>query len=201
MTESERQRREDEVHRAVGRYVVAFSYLIYEMRDGIEYTLRGDDPMNARLALGEAFAQPVANAYFAICERRVELDDEEKQVGVALKNEVGKAIKNRNDFAHGDWHMPFGEFEDPRLLRTKPGRRAGAWVEHVRPIDEIDALTDEVESLAEQVIEFGWLCLRLHPLTQVKGMDIRVRDIFRFQRHRGVLSKGRYANVPWFEDD
>jgi hypothetical protein len=192
-------------HRAIGHYVDSFSMLIKDMREGIEHALGNEmpesDPMVPRLALGEAYAAQIANAYFSICERVTELDDEEQQVAIRLKNEVTDTIKNRNDFAHGDWDLGVStSFDDPRLVRTKPGRRTGVWVEKVYPVDEIDALAENIALLDGNVVEFGWLCLGIHPLTRWKEMDVRVRDIFRFQKHR-VLRTGRYADFPWFEED
>jgi hypothetical protein len=202
----EAQLRQDEAHRAIGRYMVEFSMLVRDMREGIELALNrrnpeGVDPMIARLALGEAFAAQIANIYFAICEQVTELDDEEKQVAIRLRTKVHDAIKDRNDFAHGDWHLgPIPGSEEPSFERTKPGRKAGAWMKVVRPVHEIDAMAEEVVDLDGDVVEFGWLCLGMHPLARNKGMAVRVRDIFRFRKHR-VLREGRYADTPWFEDD
>ena len=111
----------DEAHRAIGRYVVEFSMLISDMREGIELALGSEenDPMIAKLALGEAFASQITNSFFAICERKTELDDEEKQVAIRLKKEVGDAIKDRNDFAHGDREVGSSAFDDPRLRQRR----------------------------------------------------------------------------------
>jgi hypothetical protein len=177
--------------------------LISDMREGVELALGsehpGDNPMAARLAMGEAFASQIANAYFAICEHSAKLDDEETRVSIRLKKEVVDTIKVRNDFAHGDWNLGT-RFDDPLLRRTKPGRRAGAWVEKVHPVEEIDGMAEEMSNLDGNVVEFGWLCLGIHPLARFKEMEVRVRDIFRFRKHR-VLRIGRYADSPWFEDD
>ncbi|MDQ2631495.1 MAG: hypothetical protein M3Y75_11090 [Actinomycetota bacterium] len=177
-----------------------FSFLVSEMRAGIENRLEGRDPMIARLALGEAYAAQITNSFFAICEREADLDEEEKQVGICLKNEVHAVIKERNDIAHGDWSIDWWDASAARLRRTKPGRRSGAWIEKVRPAAELDALTDEMEILTEKVIEFAWLCFGIHPLTRFKEMDVRVRDIYRFQKHKGALRKGRYAEVRIWDD-
>lgn len=194
--------RQDEAHRAIGRYVVEFSDLISGMREGIEYRLEAGDPMVARLALGEATASQIANAFFAICEHLADFDDEEKQVAIRLKKEVNDAIKDRNDFAHGDWLLAQGErgqeLPGPTLRRTKPGRKAGEWLEQVRSFEELDALSDEVFTLSQFIEEFAWLCMGIHPLAERLEKEVRVRDIFRFSKHR-VLRKGRYAAEPWWD--
>jgi hypothetical protein len=181
-----------EVHRAIGRYVVAFSYLVAEMRAGIESRFDSDSEI-AQLALGEAFASQITNAFFAICEYSVELDDEERQVAIRLKKEVNDAIKERNDIAHGDWHINSWRKPEPHMVRTKPGRRTGAAVEWARPVEELDELSDALEDLAETVIEFALLCFDIHPHADSVEGEIRVRDIFRFQKSKGVLRTGRYA--------
>lgn len=202
----EAQLSQDEAHRAIGRYMVEFSMLVRDMREGIELALNrqdpeGVDPMIARLALGEAFAAQIANVYFAICEQVTELDDEEQQVAIRLRNKVHDAIKDRNDFAHGDWDLgAIQGSEEPSFERTKPGRRAGAWMKVIRPVHEIDAMTEKVLELDTFVVEFGQLCFGIHPLTRYEGVDARVRDIFRFRKHR-VLREGRYADASWLEDD
>lgn len=198
-----RRIREDESHRALGHYVFAFAYLISQMREAVEYVLSGEDPdadkMNAMLAMGGALAEQITNAFFAICERVAELDDEETQVAVRLKKEVKDAIADRNDFAHGDWANLWPD-QGPVLRRIKPGRKAGARIERVRPIEEIDALADNVEDLADTITEFAEACLGVHQMELWTGTTVRVRDIFRFRKHQ-VLRIGRYADVEWWEDD
>lgn len=66
------------------------------MRETIKYALSKHDlegdRMDARPAMGVAFAEQIANAFFAICERNAELDDEERQIAIRLKKEVKDAI-------------------------------------------------------------------------------------------------------------
>lgn len=127
--------------------MVVFSYLVSEMRAGIESRFDSDLEI-AQLALGEAFASQITNAFFAICEHSVELDDEEQQVAIRLKKEVNDAIKERNDIAHGDWHVNSWRKPEPHMVRTKPGRKAGAAVEKTRPVEELEELSDTLEALA-----------------------------------------------------
>jgi hypothetical protein len=197
--EKVRRLREDEAHRALGHYVFAFASVISEMREAVEYILGGDDRMNAQLAMGAAPAEQITNTFFAICERLAEFDDEERQVATRLKNEVTDAIAVRNDFAHGDWISKWPD-QGPTLRRTKPGRRAGAWIERVRPVEEIDALADALEERVDTITEFAMLCFGVHPLEESKGMAVRVRDIFRFRKHQ-ILRIGRYADHELYDDD
>ncbi|MGN6662609.1 MAG: hypothetical protein ACTHK6_00155 [Solirubrobacterales bacterium] len=196
-----RRLREDEAHRALGHYVFAFAYLVSEMREAVEYALSkhdlDGDRMDARLAMGAAFAEQIANAFFAICERYAELDDEERQVAIRLKKEVKDAIADRNDFAHGDWSVLWPN-QGPTLSRIKPGRRAGPLVKQERSAEEIDSMARSVEELADTTTEFALICFGLHPVEERTGTAVRVRDIYRFRKHR-VLRIGRYADLPWSE--
>jgi hypothetical protein len=196
--------RKDEAHRAIGRYVAEFSDLISEMREAIESRLEGEDPMIARLALGETTASQIANAFFAICEHVADFDDEEQQVAIRLKKEVNDAIKARNDFAHGDWVMAYGdkgqEHPGPTLRRIKPGRKAGAVTEQVRPVEELDALSEHLFWLGQYLHEFALLCFKVHPMAERLKTEVRIRDIYRFRKHK-VLREGRYADELWWDEE
>lgn len=169
------------------------------MREAIEWVLQGEDPMNAKLAMGAAYAEQITNSFFALCERHAEFDDEERGVATRLKKEVKDAIADRNDFAHGDWRVRWPD-QGPSLMRTKPGRRDGAWIDRVRPVGEIDAMADSLEDLTETLYEVALLCFGIHPLQERGGRAVRVRDIYRFRKHK-ILRIGRYADLDWYEDE
>lgn len=195
-----RRLRADEAHRALGHYVFNFSYLVSQMRGAVEYVLAGEgDRMNASLAMGALYAEQITNAFFAICERLAEFDDEERGVATRLKKEVKDAIADRNDFAHGDWFLRWPD-QGPSLMRTKPGRRDGAWIDRIRPIEEIDAMAEELDDLTETIYEFALLCFGIHPLQERGGRAVRVRDIYRLRKHK-VLRIGRYADLNWYEEE
>lgn len=185
-----------EAQREIGRYIVAFSVLLATMRWAIEVKLEGWSPRLSKLALGELTAAQITNAFFAICEEVADFDDEEAQVAKRLKNEVIDAISERNDFAHGDWWHYTGKEGLPgfRLRRTKPGRKAGAAVDTMRTPEALGETADHLEDLVDVVREFGQLCLGTHPLRETGGIDVRVRDIYRF-RNRRVLRIGRHADT------
>ncbi len=145
--------------------------------------------MIAKLAIGQAFADPLTDSFFAICQRLADFDEEEQGVATRLKTEVKRAIADRNDFAHGDWEL---EFEDPMLARTKPSRKAGPWIARVRPVSEMDAMSDALMDLCMKLNEFAWLCEGRHPVAN-EGTSARVRDFYRLRKGQ-VLRIGRYAD-------
>jgi hypothetical protein len=158
------------------------------MRRGIERQLTSDgDRLIAAMALGEAFANQITEAFFGICEHVAELDEEERKVGVRLRKEARDEIKRRNDFTHGDWAIGgIAPYEDPILARVKPGRKGGAMQYKELPISEIDAAADSVHVLAQKVAEFGAICLGTHPFKIGTGEELeplRVRHALRMNGH------------------
>jgi len=189
-----------DAYRAIGRHVVEYSALVAAMRSAIEHQLTRDDPMIPRLALAQASQKALSNAFFAICEREADFSASEKKIAARLKGEVTNTMAERNNFAHGDWEMGFGILGDPQLVRTKLTGVARAWVATIRPANEIDALSDELVRLTDWVLEFAWICFRVHPLTQYKHLKIRVSDIFQAKGKR-VQRTGPLADETWFDED
>jgi hypothetical protein len=183
LTDSER----DDAYRAVGRYVVEFSRLIFHMRFSIERCLAGErDIVPVRLTLGEAFAGQINDSFFAVCNYLADLDDEEARVSRCLKSGVQDEIKRRNDMAHGDWWIGFGAKEDgamadPVLWRTKPGRKQQDNFSMEFPVAQIDAHSDSLYTLRQHVAEFGDLCLETWPLSHKYTEPVRIRDVFRVE--------------------
>jgi hypothetical protein len=186
----------DDAYRAVGRYVVEFSRLVFHMRFQIERQL-ATDPVVAALALGEAQANQITEAFFAICQHVAELDKGEVEIATRLKKEVRDEIARRNDFAHGDWWIGFGKKEDgsagdPMLLRVKPGRKKNPHQPKFLSVDQIDAVSDELYALRQQVAEFGDLCLGAWPSSPLVANEepVRVREIYRLSKENRIVRDG-----------
>lgn len=124
----------DDAYRAIGRYVATFSELVRMMREMVcQYVAKGVTEMHiSSLLLGEATAQVIANAFFGMCMRMGDLDDDEQKVASALANEVDATIKTRNDVAHGDWWIGLISLRErkattmlPASSASSPGGRRG----------------------------------------------------------------------------
>jgi hypothetical protein len=197
-TEARKQRQKDDAYRAVGRYVVEFSRLIFQMRTAMEIRLGTEPPMLGILAFGEATAAQVANACFAMCETAADLDDDEQKVADWLRKAVRKEIETRNDFAHGDWWIGWvsgGEPDNittPWLDRIKPSRRKGARVKTEISVAELDERSEKLIRLRNLVAQFAQVCLvpeRYAGYKPVRGPKVRVGD-FLIMRAGEVVREG-----------
>jgi hypothetical protein len=107
----QRQLDTDNGYRAIGRYVVAFSELVSEMRLLVAQHVGGHDrwPL-ANIALGEANAGPIQHAFFGLCREANDFTAAEDKVASLLSREVGEVVTTRNDIAHGDWLVGHAAF-------------------------------------------------------------------------------------------
>src|ERR1700690_851213 len=87
---------ENDAHRAIGRYVVQFSRLIWHMRMAMETRLGGMGGRErelAQLAFGGAPAQQIADSFFGMCRLLVEMDKDEEAIEKRLRMQVINEIK------------------------------------------------------------------------------------------------------------
>jgi hypothetical protein len=204
MTTPDDQHR-NEAYRAIGRYVVEFSRLIYHMRNRLEGRLtREDDSRTAAiLALSETYAAQIANAFFAVCGLE-DLDSDEKKIASKLQKEVIKEINRRNDIAHGDWWVgggpsPHGVWPDPALWRAKASRKDEPIQFRDLPIEELDRASDGLHELVQSVALFGDLCLFGGPLGLqwiIDGRPARVSDAL-MMRDGEVVPTPRLMDVTY----
>jgi hypothetical protein len=182
--EAEHQRQTDDAYRAVGRYVVEFSRLIFHMRFAVarRLTQPGDGPLLGEMALGEATAYPIANAFFGICRVTNELDADEQKVASKLRSDVKAAIEARNDVAHGDWWIGLARkgaetIHDPIVIRIHPDGSKGPVDLKELTAGELDGMSESLVQLRNLVAEFGEICLGPDEQTHLLA-GVHVRDIF-----------------------
>jgi len=179
------QRHHLEPVRAIGAYVVYFSQLVLLMRGLVIRKLSPPEGPRtlAELALGEASAIQIANAFFAICQEVGNLDETELRIGRSLRSQVLVVIERRNDIAHGDWWTgglePDMTISPSRLIRIKPARADGTRVEQSLTVADLDQESRDLINLQFAVIEFGNAALGFDP-------DRRVSDLFELDKKRAV---------------
>jgi hypothetical protein len=202
----EEERRE--AHRAIGRYIVAFSELMYEIRMLTAQHIGGANWPRANLALGEVFAQNIAYAFFGLCREHAAFTKAEEAVATKISEDVSAAISMRNDVTHGDWLVGYftitpdepSEILPPSLVRIKPHRKPDPITTQEFTVEKIDALTDGLYELLTTVYEFGRLAfgygiqhVSAQGVSTVKAGAVRVGDIFTL--HPGNTKSGEKARV------
>lgn len=196
--------------RAIGRYIVEFSALIYRMRYVLSWRLtRGHDSQElGELAFAHAQAQFTADSYFSMCRFDGDLDEGEQAVLSALYGAVNDVITDRNSFAHGDWWtdlVPWrtGEVDATtlQLIRMQPKRRKGAFADMDHwSAEALDERAERMLRLQEDVVEFGCLALGLPVVVSndvgggvrsAEDREVRVRDVFTTQAGKGSGTKAQ----------
>jgi hypothetical protein len=179
MTASKEER--DDAYRAVGRYVVEFSRLIFHMRLAIEGRLRGSESeVVAARVLSKVGADAIRSNFFALCKESLELIGVEKEIAKRLDSQVRREIKRRNKFAHSDWWIGFGKIEDGSGGNPTLSGSGFLFLNEI-PTAEIDGFTDTLHELRQQVAEFGDLCLGRWPLKPDLDPPARVGDVFTYK--------------------
>jgi len=172
----------NDAYRAVGRYVVEFSRMVFHMRFNLERQADSEgDALVASLLLGRASAQEVRRAFFAVCRSKGNLSSSETKIADRLESGVERELKWRNKFAHGDWWVGFGQKKDgsggdPMLGRPGTLNRGPEMQE--LPASTIDEISDRLYALRQQLGEFGDICLGTWPFQHKLDRTVRVADIF-----------------------
>jgi hypothetical protein len=172
----------DDAYRAIGRYVVQFSMLVAGMRQIMAHRIGGRGGERRTLidlVLGSPTAEPIANAFFAMCRELTDLDGDEQAIEKRLRKEVLDACTTRNDIAHGDWLIAewvAGDQEtpSPQLVRVKASRQDEPVIQREFSVQEIDDLGTQLETLGNLVWEFGATCTGRYP--ELPPSSRRVRD-------------------------
>jgi hypothetical protein len=183
----------EDVYSAIGRYMVAFSDLIRNMRELMERRLAHSpyqDDALPRIVLAGAAADGIQKAFFGMCRHLREDDDsnEDKVEGV-IRTEVQRAMSERNDIAHGDWFVNLhdrqtGELRDAVVLRLAPMRAEGHERVIEYSVDRLEGATQDLRDLTVRVIDFGLIALGLPALVENgKQHELRIRDVWTAQDH------------------
>lgn len=190
----ERQGQIDDAYRAIGRYAVEFSQLVFSMRETMNRYLARPYIHSREIALvfGELPAQLIANAFFGMCAMVADFDDDETKVAKAFRNAVNRTIEERNYFFHGDWRV----WGDPAMVdRVRPVRSKGPFEHTNLTAAELDERVIALQRLRRAITEFGVLCLgtghNRYRIAPDLPCPTRVRDIF-------VMDGAKVARAgPW----
>lgn len=202
--EAKRRAEIDNACRAVGRYFVTFSQLVWVMRRAIGRAYESDtQPVLMDALFSHLMAYDMARAFFAACTMKTQLDEEtEWPIASRLRNIVIAAIEDRNQLAHGDWLLleGFGPEAglDPRLARFDLTSGDPRPVLRDVSVETLDRRSDALTRLTELTCEFGEICLP-HPSQPHR---FTVAERFKLGPQRLSLQPGPkpYASRSEFKD-
>jgi hypothetical protein len=174
----------DEAYRAIGRYTVAFSFLVEWMRRLIASRITEEASRERRvlnLTLGSLMARQLADPFFAMCRDATNLNENEQVIAKQLRGEVEKEIERRNRIVHGDWRIPqgvkIGEAAPANVLVVvRASRRENPYIVEELTVPQIDDICDVVENLWFAVKEFGEICTRQGEHYADRDPPARVED-------------------------
>jgi hypothetical protein len=163
--EARRQHELDNAYRAVGRYFVSFSEMVWVMRRAIGRSFEAaGQPVLVDAMISGLMANNMARAFFATSAMRTALDEEtERPIASRLRNIVLVAIEDRNQLAHGDWLLlqGFGPGAglEPKLARFDLTSSDPQPVLRDVSVATIDQRSDALSRLNRLLHAFGEICL------------------------------------------
>jgi hypothetical protein len=206
--DAERQRQIDEAHRAIGHYITEFSQLVACMRwymaaraaGGGQEREEREEREVAEIPLGVMQAKQICDTFFHMCRQTNDLNENERAIEKWLRGAVGRAVTQRNNYAHGDWWVGLPATDEklsaPHLLRIRPRPSAERAAELAAvPVHTLDKQAEELSSLLECVREFGVICLE-QPARRARSPDAmwwgttqpaRVEDVLEMRDERAQL--------------
>lgn len=156
----------DEIHRAIGHYMVTFSQLVSSMRELViqRITEEGRERDLLVLALGMLEARTIAEPFFAICRAEYDFASDGEDIRKRLRSHVKEEIEERNRIAHADWGVARwsrGDGQAPIAERVlvKPDKQEPIQRQRYN-VGDIDKLCERAELLRNVVWEFGSICLQ-----------------------------------------
>ena len=167
LSESER----DVVYRAIGRFIVEFSYLQSTTELMVAHLLcptrTSEHHRRAWAVISGQTAQPLADSFFSLLTevKRNEWSDEDFRAVHAVRKQFDELISERNRIAHDVWSLghpnrPIPEEGDAERVRFLRSPRDGAVVRgHPVTIGHLEALSAKAERVRSHIRDLGSLAM------------------------------------------
>jgi hypothetical protein len=161
MEESERQARRkadvDELHRAIGEFVVAFEHVCHAVTFGMTFLLGNAGLQEQRVTnvlLAGLTAEPLRTLYQSLIGQLVTLNDLERKIVGNIFSRFKSLTEERNDIIHSTWFIGWGdnttedfsEASGMKLHKTKDG---GSVKNLSKKASDFAALTLQAKELAK----------------------------------------------------
>lgn len=166
MNETSRQKKliqqSDDLYREIGRFVVQFEHMCFELRAGITFTLQKFGLKNQQLAhilTSELTAEPLRTLLQSLLSEIEEFDDSDRKIFKAIFKKAQDLIKSRNDIIHGTWFIGWAS-EDQTDFRIANGHKLQRKASGLA-VKELNYSPKDFMALSEECAETEKLVSRL----------------------------------------
>lgn len=97
----------NQVHQALGQFVVEFSRMVHAMETDLYFSVGGNQHLFFAVT-AELTADPLARAWRSIMSESPDLTNEDRKILSSIHDEVKVLIQLRNDWSHGTWFVGYG---------------------------------------------------------------------------------------------
>jgi hypothetical protein len=105
--ETARMAQVNQIHQALGQFVVEFSRMVHTMESDLYFSVGGNQHLFFAVT-AELTADPLARAWRSIMSESPDLTDEDRKILSNIHAEVVALIQLRNDWSHGTWFVGYG---------------------------------------------------------------------------------------------
>jgi hypothetical protein len=102
-----REAQADRIYRALGKFFVEFSRIIWAMEFSLSIVAGGNGEV-VRAAVIEVTADPLTRVWRSAMVQSTNLSDQDLAVLAEIAKGISELINLRNDWAHGNWIVGFG---------------------------------------------------------------------------------------------
>ena len=173
------QETHEQIHAALGRYVTAFSGLIYALETSTAHLIfpfPSEDRILVEVLISDQTAHPIATKFFSVFTHKWQdvLTSDDTAILKEIRKSTMKAIEVRNRFMHDAWLMirTVNEvIEDEFSIHRVRPHGGGVDYQHSRiTTEELNRRSQELRSLASVING-----LAFHHNPNVEGPDISSR--------------------------
>jgi hypothetical protein len=159
--ETIRTARVNQIHQAVGQFVVEFSRMVHTMESDLYFSVGGNQHLFFAIT-AELSADPLARAWHSVMSESPDLTDEDRKVLSNIHAEVVDLIQLRNDWPHGTWFVGYGESDGDwsqallhRFKNSSKGLTTPSKLNSTPTAAYISDVASHVKFLTQAVMDFG----------------------------------------------
>jgi hypothetical protein len=159
--ETTRTAQVNQIHQALGQFVVEFSRMVRTMESDLYFSVGGNQHLFFAVT-AELSADPLARAWRSVMSESPDLTDEDRKILSNIHAEVVDLIQLRNDWSHGTWFVGYGESTNDwsqallrRFKNSSKGLTKPSELNSAPTAAYISDVASHVKFLTQAVMDFG----------------------------------------------